>query len=442
MIDLMKAPFPVTYRELWLPPSVNNNATLPSSVRGGHGLTLTGARKGSTVDGVHFTGVATSNINCGAIHSDIPKLWISFRFKLDQDFTAASATIQYLFGKFNATDYILLSLRDGTGSLQFELIRGGATRFLLTSTTDSWNAGQWYHILVSFSDTVPAQRMLIDNVLEDSDTQAAFNTPAAGDFVIGDRDDPGLGTGFKGVIADFFCGTDDLSVAEEAELYNGIPPANVVNEYLLDEGRGVTAYDRGSGSNNGTLDTDAEWAWGRVKQPVISFDCINDVATSGAGVDVSGALTLATVIKAKSTYDGLAADHYLAHLFVDADNELRVYYDNAADTLRFHAEGGGTAQTVDYTTRPVIDDYLILILTLTAGGVLASYVNGSLIGTTTGVGAIAGATTAYIGAEQTPSLYDISKPLFAALIDGAFTQNQARAYSRYLKNVFNLPISI
>jgi len=37
---------------------------------------------------------------------------------------------------------------------------------------------------------------------------------------------------------------------------------------------------------------------------------------------------------------------------------------------------------------------------------------------------------------------DISKPLFVALIDGALTQKEVLIYSRWLKDVFNLPISI
>jgi len=438
MIGLPLAPFPVTYRELWLPPSISDHAILPTSVEGGHGLTLTGARKGTTVDGVHFYGDAASNISCGNIFPGDAKHWVSFRFKLDQGYDAASAADQYLWGKVGAT-YIYLRLISGDGRMSFYTDTGGAASLGITGQ-NSWNAKQWYHVLASVSD-VNGSRFRIDGG-GNQGTGNMNGMPPGGAYIIGDRIDPGAGTGFKGVIADVFCGNDDLITAEEDDLAKGIPPADARNVWLLDEGRGVTAVSRGLAANNGTLDTSCTWAFGQVQQPVISLDGIDDHGVSSAGVNISGDLTFVWVGKMKSTYDGLVTDHYLAHLFVDVNNELRVYYDNAADALRFHAEGGGTAQTVDYTTRPTIDDYIVLLLTLTNAGVLAGFVNGSLIGTAIGVGAIGGAATAYFGAEQTPSLYDISKPLLVALIDGAFTQQEARTYSRYLKNIFNLPIVI
>jgi len=42
-LDFTRAPFPLTYRELWLPSGINNHATLPTSVEGGHELALPGA---------------------------------------------------------------------------------------------------------------------------------------------------------------------------------------------------------------------------------------------------------------------------------------------------------------------------------------------------------------------------------------------------------------
>ncbi len=433
------------YRELWQAKNING-LLLPTSAPNGQLVTLTGASKQTTCDGVHFTGAATSNINCGAIHNASAKLWVSFRFKFDQTFDSSLAVSQDIFGKWvDADNRISVYFDDNTGYMRWymKMDPGAAVRFDLLSATSSWTAGVWYHVLASYSDTGPTQRLLIDNVLEDSDTQAAVNGPNGGNFTIGDRDDPGLGVGFEGVITDFFCGTDDLSAAEETDLYNGIPPADVVNEYLLDEGRGTTANDRGSGGNNGTLDTSCTWAWGLVREPVLSLDSLNDRGQSAAGVDISGALTLATIVKAKSTYNGLAADRYLVHAFIDASNELRIYFDNGGDVLRFHAEGGATSQVVDYATKPSIDDYLILLLTLDSSNVLRGYVNGSLVDSTTGVGVVsAAAATLYIGAEQTPGSYGISKPLITALIDGAMDAKAAKDYSRSLKDFYNLPITI
>ena len=442
MQALPKTPFPVTFRELWLSPSING-VGLPSSVEGGHPLTLTGAKLGSTADGVHFDGSVTSNINYGAIHNASAKLWLSFRFKLDQDFSSASGADLRLFGKFvGGADYIRVYLDSANGALVLASIVGGVWHFLITVAT-SWNAGQWYNVIASMSD-VAGMRLRIDGGVAVVNPAYVDAVPNGGDFVIGDGDDPGAGTGFKGVITYFVCGTDDLSGAEEADLYKGIPPADTVNFYPLDEGRGVTAYDRGTGGNDGTLDTSAKWKFGQVEHPVLSLDGINDHGQSSAGVDISGDLTLVWVGKMKSTYDGLAATgNWFYYFSIDVDNCLDAYFSVGTNVLRIRAEGSNVAKWVDLTAKPAIDDYWVLIFTVSLAGNVALFLNGSLVGVNTGLGAISGlAATAYIGSTATPDNWDISKPLMVGLIDGAFTAKQARAFSRWLKEIYNLPISV
>ena len=440
-IDITRAPFPVTYRELWLPPSINGNTTLPTSVEGGHGLALTGARKGTTADGVHFTGAADSNINCGAIHNAAVKLWISLRFKLDQDFSSASGANLRLSGKFvGGADYIRVYLDAANGALVLASIVGGVWHFLITVTT-SWNAGQWYNVIASMSN-VAGMRLRIDGGVAVVNPAYVDAVPNGGDFVIGDGDDPGAGTGFQGVIADFVTGTDDLTEAEEIDLSNGIPPADAVNSWLLDEGRGVTAYDRGSGGNNGTLDTTATWKFGQVRQPVLSLDGINDRGVSSAGIDISGDSTFIWAGKIKSTY-GSTSSHYLARLFISNEDQLILYHDLVVDGIIWWVEGANAVSQVIYGTLPAIDDYLVFVGVSAPNGVAKLFVNGSLVGISAGAGAMStAAAIAYIGRSVGVDFYDVSKPLLVALIDGAFTQKQALAYSRWLKNVFNLPISI
>ncbi|KKK49357.1 hypothetical protein LCGC14_3135880, partial [marine sediment metagenome] len=329
-VSLLKTPFDVRYRELWLPPSINGNATLPTSVEGGHGLTLTGARKGTTVDGVHFTGSATSNINCGAIHNAAAKLWLSFRFKPDQDFSAASPADIYLWAKFNgAADLHLVRLESANGRLYWQH-EGVGSFSLSTAGITTWNAGQWYHVLVSLSNTAGA-RFIVDGgtPLTSANADAA---PAGGDVIIGDRTDGGAIGGLV-TIADVVIGTDDLTAAEETDLYNGIPPADAVNSWMLDEGRGVTAVDRGSGGNNGTLDTAATWAFGQVEQPVLSLDGINDHGQSSAGVNISGDLTLVWVGKMKSTYNLTAGNKRFVDIEVDGNNLLVLFYQFTLDEI-------------------------------------------------------------------------------------------------------------
>lgn len=448
-VDLMKAPFPLTYRELWLPRSINEQATLPSSRHNGHELAFTGARHGTTCDGVHFTGAATSNINCGAIHDAAAKLWISFRFKLDQPWAAGSGT-NYMFGKTITLNDTLQVFLGNAGTLTFYKIVGGVPAFTLISAETSWNAGQWYHVLASIS-SVEGARLLIDNgaALTDADVSAA---PNGGDFVIGDYDDPGGGTGFEGIIADFFCEEGvDLTANQEEDLYRGIPPVTVDNEWLLDEGRGGIAYDRGADGNNGTLDAAGlaavpptlGWAWGRVKQPVISFDGINDHGQSAATVDVSGAVTLVWAGKLKAIYDGVIHnDHYFVEYFDGVTDLYTIYLNFLTGDVRFLCVAAGTNAVADLHGFPiVIDDYAIFIGTVTAGGVIKLYANGILHAIDTGLAPIAvGGMTAYIGAEDTPANWDVSKPLLVGLITGAFTDKQVLAYSRWLDRVFNLGV--
>ena len=404
-----------------------------------------GARTASGV--LHFTGSATSNVNCGAIHNASAKLWVSFWFKLDQEFSSANGADLRLFGKFvSGANYIRVYLDAANGALVFASIDGGVWHFLITVAT-SWNAGQWYNVIASMSD-VAGMRLRIDGGVAVVNPAYVDAVPNGGDFVIGDSDDPGAGTGFEGIIADFFCeeGTD-LSVLEETDLYNGIPPATVDNEYLLDEGRGVTAVDRGADNDPGTLDTTATWAWGQVQQPVLSLDGRNDRGESSDGIDISGDLTMVLVIKAGSTYDGLSGSKRMFTIAVNGDednNRISLAYLTGTDLLFWECKGGGAASIlVTYSTKPAIGDYLILIGTKTVAGNMQYFVQGSLVGTDTGAGVVTSAAAiAYFGMRWNAADFDVSKTLMAALIDGAFTQQQARAYSRYLKNVFNLPIVI
>ncbi len=430
------------YRELWLPEAINSHATLPSSIAGGHPLALTGARKGTTVDGVHFTGAIDSDINCGAIHNAAPKFWRSFWFKLDEDFAAGSGT-QYLCTKVvDGTHRADVYLNDTNGTITFYLRDAGGP-IVLASVETSWSAGVWYHVIASLSDA-EGERLIVSGGTPVTNASLLVPLPNGANLTIGNYSILGA-IGFKGVIRDVFFGTDDLTEAEETDLYKGIPPADVVNEYLLDEGRGVTAYDRGPGADNGALDTAATWAWGSCKQPVISLDGINDFGQSSAGVDISGASTLVWAGKMKSTYDGLlaGASRFMVVLYIDDNDSIRLYFNAVLDQLIFRVEGSNIFEYIPYDGKPAIDDYWVIIGVADASGNIRLYVNGLLVGTNTGVGAIAGgAATAYIGAYTGPTLYDISKPLFVTLIDGAFTERQARGFSRTLNDILGLGLRI
>lgn len=440
----MKTPFPVTYRELWLPQHIRGTH-LPPSAPGGHLLTLTGASKRTTADGVHFTGAATSNIVVAANADQNGKAacHITIRFKLDQTFAAGAAGNFYLFRKVDGTTYIRVYLKAADGKLYWEQDDGaGGAGFSLTSTTVSWTAGTWYTVTVSLTDG-PAQRLLVNGTAQDTDTSAAVVTPSGGDMVIGSSSDGGT-DGVVGTISWVVIGvgataTVALTTAEETDLNKGIPPATakVQYMYLMDEGLGTTVNNRGNGAvTTGTLDSACTWQFGQVKAPVLSLDGVNDAAASAAAVDITGNLTLVGVFKMKSTYSALSGIHTIFVLRqTDAIYMDFMFHIVGGTSIRFRCSGEGG---VIATSNPAIDDYWTLVGTRTVAGAMAFYVNGVLQGTATAAAGIGTAAAARIGMWSN-SYFDVSKALFAALIEGVLTAAQVKAYSRYLRDKYNLP---
>lgn len=455
MLDLKSAPFPITWRELWLPELINNNASLPSAISGGLPLTLSGARKGSTADGVHFSGEATSNIvvAANAIQNAKAAFHITLRFKLDQAFAAGAAADFYLFQKLLAADdYLRVYLKAADGKLYWEQGNLAAgIQFTLTSTTASWTAGSWYIITVSLTDT-PTQRLLVDGAVEDTDIQAAVATPNGGDMVIGSSSDGGV-DGVVGTISWVVIGVGAtaavaLTTAEETELYAGVAPptAKVQYMYLMNEGRGVTATDRGSSGGDGTLDSACTWEFGLAKVPVLSFDGINDTTASAASADLSGDLTFVVVIKARSTYNALSARHFLLNLWRANNqvNQVLLEYRPPAggDYWVWGANRNSGTSEINFVYTPAIGDYFIFVGVI-SGTTAALYLNGSLVGTSVSVGpAPAGGAIANVGNEQANTLQDVSSNLMAGVIEGAWTEAQVKAFSRWVNKKMNLGLTI
>jgi len=248
------APYLTIYED-WLDVTASGITSGAMNVKTVHGF---GNASGDTL---HFDGtLATSYINCGVLSDNVTKLYLDLWFKLDSTFSSASTSSMHLWGKHDDGDNMMnLFLYQGSGKIEWNLKRGGAYRFSLTSTTSVWTAGTWYHVHASMSDTAGGtQRLLINDVAEDTDTQAAFNTPNGGPFVIGKQFTGGL-TGMSGHIANFVTGEKDLSGAEETDLYNNIPPGDETDMWDMDEGTGTIIYSFGSGLNNGARGAGATW---------------------------------------------------------------------------------------------------------------------------------------------------------------------------------------
>lgn len=443
------------WRNLWMARNLNGVSWI-NSVPNGPPLTMTnyGANpsKRTTCEGIHFTGAATSHMTFtdpydGAAGND---LWISLRFKLNQDHETGD-DLKILLGKWDDIDNrILIYLNSADGKLYVFTEEGGNEEFINSAET-TWNAGQWYHVIGSFSSVGGSnngQRLIVDDGTPVTDAGNNQNMTLTADIYIGNDRVAGV-DGFKGAITDVVMGNDTLSSTEESDLFNGIPPADSVNLFKLNEGGEDTVYDDGSGADDGTLGALATWAWGATKEPVASFSGIDQYAISPADmINVSGDQTWVWLGKIKSNYgSGVSSDHYLFETYEDADNQIEFRLNSTANDMRWQVEGNGDFTYVDMATRPYpwIDQYAIFVLVMDfTNSELQIYYNGKHDTdlTPSTFGNPLSYSTLYVGAEDTPSYYDVSEVMLIGQIKGALTPLHARTLSRVLNYKFNTGILI
>lgn len=274
---------------------------------------------------LHFDGTTNSNVDCGAIHNAAAKLWISGWFKLDVNFSSASAAHRILFFKdAGAASYIAAYLNQLDGKFRFQNYSGGVADFEINSVATAWAADTWHHYICSISDVAGARLILNGGTaVIDADKSAA---PDGGNlflgewnanfFFLGEQRDVSIGiddltlkllgtntdlvatnlvtqavSGAKGYVVAaaagyitvartnataFVSGQDVvedgdandkltsviLDVDEERDLLKGIIPADATEFYRLNEGYGTTAIDLGTGGNDGTIDSGNTWETG------------------------------------------------------------------------------------------------------------------------------------------------------------------------------------
>jgi len=442
-----------TWRDLWL--ARNNVAdemrqSTPKWQYQMHQIDLlnmiVGQERRTTCEGVQFYPLdVTSNINCGAIHNAQATMWWSLRFKLNINYSAASATSLHLMAKVLAgTDRLRLRLTAGSGVLTFSSDTGGAPDFSIVSTETTWAAGVWHHVLASIS-AAEGVRMIIDGgtPVTDADLSPA---PNGGDLVIGDYTD-GSANSFDGVISRVFVGIDDLTTEEETNLNLGIPPADATEVYLLNEGQESTAYDEGSGGNDGTLDTTATWAWGGCRQPVIGFAGIDQWGRSPLYQKGNGDLTMVWVGRLKSPYLGLAAAKpycVFSTIYIDADNRLDLYYDQGNNEIRGLLEGTATTVIATGFTSPFsYNDYAVFMLTSGFDGSIRLYANGSLVSYISGAGSIPGANGRFnLQSSSGGANYNVSDVLACGVINGVVDTNEVREITKRVDAQLNMGVTL
>ncbi|MDD3493369.1 MAG: hypothetical protein PHZ19_07750 [Candidatus Thermoplasmatota archaeon] len=462
-VNFKQAPFPINYRELWLAESISG-VTVPSQVIGGHPLTFSAfggnnpaPSKKTTCNGVHLPGGVNSNVDLGAQYNAAGKIWFSFRFKLDTSFAAGSPATYFLLCKrVDVNNRVFVFLNNADGKLSFRHISLTVTLFTLNGKDGagdditSWQADTWYHVYAAIGQAsgggAPSDgaRFRVDNGVATTSPDVTA-IPNGGNIVLGDQV-VGGGNGFVGVGSDLFIGTGDISDAEETSLYNGFPPRTATsNEYALNEGRGVTATDTGSALTDGTLDSACTWSFDSRKDAVIHTNGRYAIASSSAGIDCTGELTVVWVGKMKATYISPGSNKFIMELSVDVNNWLAIYSPNDG-TLSFATrEAAGAIHQCQAASIYTIDSYGIIIGTRSLSGVFTKlYFNGSLAATrSAGVDNPVGAFTGYLGFSFVYSDYpDISKPIMAGLIDGVLTNKEILEYSRYLNGNLGLGIKV
>ena len=437
-------------REAWFAKDING-VTWPSAISSGHALTLTnGAYKATTTRGLVMRGAELVTITDPAALAIVNNLTIVFpTFVLDTLFSSASAADMGLFNFNNGS--VVADLNSTTGALDI-LCKGadGAADEIVSTTKVSWAAETEWQVAMTFAKQTEATisvRLYINGVAEATNAHCDTDlTDGAGDTIYGYDGT----TYFTGRITrgPRVYSTTVLSAAELLLLYKGVEEAsNLVLQHNIDEGRGTAIDDKATGAAcdgliSGT-NAASVWDYVTVKQPCMGQDGIDSYAVSGAVVSIRNPVTLVDIVKMKSTYSALGADHRLCQIRSDANNGLLIVYENSSDVLRFEATGTGTSKTIDYSTKPTIGDVWVIVCTVSSDGATAYYVNGASVGTNTSLPDISGTlATLYLGASYVPSQYDASVHLGLALLDGALTVAQAKQLSADVDKWLGLGLSI
>lgn len=443
-----------SWRALWLPQNIIPNSSLLNSIHPGHTLTLTGALLGSTVNGLEMRGAERITITDHAdIHINDSLTVILPAFILATLFDSTAGADMGLMNLNNGA--VIARLNSTTGALDFIFNDAdGGVDETVSTTKVSWAAGTLWQVAFTFKFAPPGTisvRLYINGVAENTNDQCdQVITVPAGNTVLGED----LTTFFTGKFQRQFLVYDTtvLTEAQLLEIYKGIPYATNLKAYLpMDHpGRALTMPDRSTGGNcSGTISGTAIGAeiWdfaGHPKLTALSLDEINDYAVSPAALKMNDSWSVILVVKAGTTYNALSANHcFIYFRIIGTSNHLLLYFSQPDDAIRYRLTGDdGTADTIDYSGKPAIGDYLIFILTYDGTSAMQYFVNGSLVGTGTTSIIAGGLATLWLGSSNVPSEYEISKPLLLGQAEGALSISQARQTSRLIDKELGLGLGI
>jgi hypothetical protein len=176
---------------------------------------------------------------------------MSFWFNPDNDITAAT-TKEQLFG-FNGSSYNGIRLGAATGLITGEtltVIEDGGS-FGRTATTKEFDAGRWYHIVISWNETASYFDIYVDGVLSTDLVNNTFTLSNWTNFKIGVGNN--LADEFNGKISQTGVFNSTLTADEVSSLYNhGLPIDLTTNQAAYASSSNLVGYWRmGSGTNDG-----------------------------------------------------------------------------------------------------------------------------------------------------------------------------------------------
>jgi len=140
----------------------------------------------------------------------------------------------------------------------------------LSPTTPTLNVGVWSHIVLTFSKISDTAKVYKDGQFIAQDTDIGTYTTANNLYIGRERID-GFGDYFNGTIALVCIYNKTLSEEEirwnMLNYHNPVHPEHLVLWLPMEEGSGLTVYDKSGNNNNGSLlPADDPPTWQRVRQ--------------------------------------------------------------------------------------------------------------------------------------------------------------------------------
>ncbi len=452
MITLDKTlPAGYYYREAWMMQDIwspdGTTFYVPPSCKGGHRATLTGgAYKATSTNGLIMRGAEKVTITDAAAISINDNLTVVLpTFVLNTLFSSASGADMGILNLNNGSVIARLNSTTGAMTFIFDDADGGAD-YTVSSTKVSWATDTEWQVSFTFDKDAGASSVeLFVNGVSDS-THALADTVLtipAGDTVYGyDNTTYLTGKITRGLMV---WDTIVLNAAMLLKVYKGIPFTNNLKlQHMLDEGMGLAVDDKVAAALDGLISgTNTADIWDYdVRQACMGLDGRTGYAVT-ANIDCTGDITLVWVAKVMSDYTSLGAHHHYVQLFGGGTDLLRLRYEwTNDDFVTWQGYIGATGTAAVYDVKPTIGDYVIVCASYTLSGDTALMVNGIAGTSQTGGNPFPGLAQIFIGSSEIPNLYDVSKPIFCALIDGALTKAWARQYSRTLDNWLALDLGI